>query len=114
ASRFIASSLRIDSLRLLLASKATRDGHPYRQPVQAAARLAVWLWERGEKDVLDVLLSASDSGSLVAQAIAVTSLSEIAARHGNSSLVSQRLQAIAADVRRESYIRADALGGLVS
>lgn len=114
ASRFTASSLHIESLRLLLDSKGTSEGHPYRQQVQVAARLASWLWKRGDKRVLDVLLDAADSPSLIAQAVAVHALANALLLGLEDTAVRDRMHAIAGDASRQSYIRKEALVGLLS
>jgi HEAT repeat protein len=113
AATLAASSAEIDSLKLLLESNATMDGHPFRAPVEAAARLAVWLSEHGRTDVVPLLLRAAGSSSSMAQSVSVRFLALIS--HTELPLeAKQLLRAIAIDDSRQWYIRREALDALLS
>ena len=113
SARFAASSLHSDSLRLLLNSAPGTDGHPYRQPVRGAARLASWLWTRGETGVFKTLVEGLNSPSLVAQATAVTAISGILAREPGTPGLREHLRRVAGARDRQSYVRTEAIAGLL-
>ncbi len=113
SARFVASSLSLESLRLLLDSAGGTDGHPYRQPVRSASRLASWLWAQGDSGVLPALLDAINGPSLVAQAIAVSSISRILVDERSTTGLREHLRAVAADDTRQPYIRTEAIAGLL-
>lgn len=113
SARFVASSLNLESLRLLLNSAGGADGHPYRQQVRGAARLADWLSARGDNGVLPALLEAVNSPSLVAQTIAVSSIARILGHERSTTELRERLRAVARDEARQPYIRTEAIAGLL-
>ena len=115
STRLAASQGTFGALDRLLSAGGLIDGHPLLVPTNAAAELAGWLAKDNRDRTEQRLVEAINSDRLLALAMSVASLREMASYGdglGDEAVAS--LHTIVADAAAPSYLRADAAEVLAS